>query len=210
MLSVNNISFKHGEKVVLKDVNREFTKGVYILHSPNGRGKTTFMKLLTTLLIPDEGEITYNGIEITDMGVEYRDILGYLPQEFGYYKNYSPEKFLLYISALKGISRKTSKKNIDNIIKKFNLSDVRNQKMKGISRGNIQKVGIGQAFLNDPEILILDEPTVKLDEKEITNFINIIESISNYKIIIISTHNLCEFENLKKEIIYIEEKKFVG
>jgi len=110
MLIVNNVSKNYGKFLVLKDINLEFTNGVYGLLAPNGAGKTTLIKMLVTLLFPNEGEILYNGTDIFKMGDEYRNILGYLPQEFGYYKNYSPREFLLYLSALKGIDRSNLKK----------------------------------------------------------------------------------------------------
>jgi len=165
MLVVNNVSKSYGKFLVLKGINIEFANGVYGLLSPNGAGKTTLIKMLTTLIFPDEGEILYDGTEISAMGDDYRDILGYLPQEFGYYKDYSPKRFLRYLSALKGIDRKKAEKKIEQLLKLVGLENVANKKMRKFSGGMIQRVGIAQAMLNDPKILILDEPTAGLDPK---------------------------------------------
>ena len=187
MLIVNNVSKNYGKFLVLKDINLEFTNGVYGLLAPNGAGKTTLIKMLVTLLFPNEGEILYNGTDIFKMGDEYRDILGYLPQEFGYYKNYSPREFLLYLSALKGIDRRQSKGKINELLKLVGLENVADKKMKKFSGGMIKRVGIAQAMLNDPKILILDEPTAGLDPKERVRFRNLLAELSRERIVILST-----------------------
>jgi ABC-type multidrug transport system ATPase subunit len=144
--------------------------GVYGLLAPNGAGKTTLIKMLSTLIFPSEGEILYDGKNILDMDEEYRSMLGYLPQQFGFYKNYSPKQYLLYLAALKGIGKKQASEMIPELLEKVALSDVMNKKMKKFSGGMIQRVGIAQALLNDPKILILDEPTAGLDPKERARF----------------------------------------
>ena len=209
MLMVNNVSKSYGKFLVLKNINLEFTNGVYGLLAPNGAGKTTLIKMLTTLLFPSEGEILYNGIDIFKIGDDYRDILGYLPQEFGYYKNYSPKEFLHYLSALKGMDRKQAKEKIDKLLKLVGLENVANKKMKKFSGGMIQRVGIAQAMLNDPKILILDEPTAGLDPKERVRFRNLLAELSRERIVILSTHIVSDIESIANEIIMIKDKEIL-
>lgn len=207
MLIVNNVSKNYGKFLVLKDINLEFTNGVYGLLAPNGAGKTTLIKMLVTLLFPNEGEILYNGTDIFKMGDEYRNILGYLPQQFGYYKNYSPREFLLYLSALKGIDRRQSKEKINELLKLVGLENVADKKMKKFSGGMVQRVGIAQAMLNDPKILILDEPTAGLDPKERVRFRNLLAELSRERIVILSTHIVSDIESIANEIIMIKDKE---
>lgn len=209
MLIVNNVSKSFGKFLVLKDINLEFTNGVYGLLAPNGAGKTTLIKMLTTLLFPNEGEILYNGTDIFKMGEEYRDILGYLPQEFGYYKNYSPRKFLHYLSALKGLDSRQAKEKINELLKLVGLENVADKKMKKFSGGMIQRVGIAQAMLNDPKILILDEPTAGLDPKERVRFRNLLAELSRERIVILSTHIVSDIESIANEIIMIKNKEIL-
>jgi len=209
VLMVNNVSKSYGKFLVLKNINLEFTNGVYGLLAPNGAGKTTLIKMLTTLLFPSEGEILYNGIDIFKIGDDYRDILGYLPQEFGYYKNYSPREFLHYLSALKGMDRKQAKEKIDKLLKLVGLENVANKKMKKFSGGMIQRVGIAQAMLNDPKILILDEPTAGLDPKERVRFRNLLAELSRERIVILSTHIVSDIESIANEIIMIKDKEIL-
>ena len=138
MLVVNNVTKTYGKFVALENINLEFTNGVYALLAPNGAGKTTLIKMLTTLIFPTKGEILYGGEDIVTLDEEYRDIIGYLPQEFGYYNNYTPTKFLLYLAALKGIEEKVAKKRINELLKMVALEEVANKKMKGFSGGMIQ------------------------------------------------------------------------
>ena len=207
MLIVNNVSKSYGKFSVLENINIEFSKGIYGLLAPNGAGKTTLIKMLTTLLFPSEGEILYNGTDIFSMGDDYRDILGYLPQEFGYYRNYSPRKFLNYLSALKGIDRDKAKNRIDELLKLVGLENVADKKMGKFSGGMIQRVGIAQAMLNNPKILILDEPTVGLDPKERVRFRNLLTELSRERIVILSTHIVSDVESIANEIIMIKNKK---
>lgn len=205
MLSVNNVSKSYGDFLVLKDINLELSKGVYGLLAPNGAGKTTLIKMLTTLLYPTEGEILYDGKDIVKMDEDYRDILGYLPQNFGYYKNYSPTKYLLYLAVLKGIEKKTAKNKVEEVLKSVGLEEVKDKKMKKFSGGMIQRVGIAQAILNDPKVLILDEPTAGLDPKERVRFRNLISELSMNRIVILSTHIVSDLESIANEIIMIKD-----
>lgn len=209
MLIVNNLSKSFGDFSVLEDINLEFKNGVYGLLAPNGAGKTTLIKLLTTLIFPSKGEILYDGVDIVALDDGYRDVLGYLPQDFGYYKNYSPKEFLLYLSALKGIEKSKAIEIIDELLELVALKEVANKKMRKFSGGMIQRVGIAQALLNNPKVLILDEPTAGLDPKERVRFRNIISELSRDKIIIISTHIVSDIEFIANEVIMIKDKKIL-
>lgn len=207
MLSLNNVTKKYGNFTALEDINLEFSSGVYALLAPNGAGKTTLIKMLTTLIFPTKGEILWNGDEIVGLDASYRDIIGYLPQDFGYYRNHSPREFLLYMSALKCIDRDKAKRKTDELIELVGLSDVRDKKMKKFSGGMIQRVGIAQAMLNDPKILILDEPTAGLDPKERVRFRNLISSLSKDRIVILSTHIVSDIETIASRVIMIKNHR---
>ncbi|MDC4243654.1 ATP-binding cassette domain-containing protein [Clostridium perfringens] len=209
MLVVNNVSKKYGSFYALKDINLEFNNGVYALLAPNGAGKTTLIKLLTTLIFPTSGEILYKGTDIVSLDGEYREIIGYLPQDFGYYRNYTPRKFLLYLAALKGIKKEDAVEKVKEVLKVVSLENVENKKMKGFSGGMIQRVGIAQALLNDPKILILDEPTAGLDPKERVRFRNLLSDLSRDRIVIISTHIVSDIEFISNEVIMIKDHKIL-
>ena len=209
MLVVNNVSKKYGSFYALKDINLEFNNGLYALLAPNGAGKTTLIKLLTTLIFPTSGEILYKGTDIVSLDGEYRDIIGYLPQDFGYYRNYTPRKFLLYLAALKGIKKEDAVEKVKEVLKVVSLENVENKKMKGFSGGMIQRVGIAQALLNDPKILILDEPTAGLDPKERVRFRNLLSDLSRDRIVIISTHIVSDIEFISNEVIMIKDHKIL-
>ncbi|EPB8186514.1 ATP-binding cassette domain-containing protein [Clostridium perfringens] len=209
MLVVNNVSKKYGSFYALKDINLEFNNGVYALLAPNGAGKTTLIKLLTTLIFPTSGEILYKGTDIVSLDGEYRDIIGYLPQDFGYYRNYTPRKFLLYLAALKGIKKEDAVEKVKEVLKVVSLENVENKKMKGFSGGMIQRVGIAQALLNDPKILILDELTAGLDPKERVRFRNLLSDLSRDRIVIISTHIVSDIEFISNEVIMIKDHKIL-
>ncbi|BBI31262.1 ABC transporter ATP-binding protein [Cohnella abietis] len=207
MLTVNQVSKNFGSFCALKGINLEFTNGVYGLLAPNGAGKTTLIKMLATLLFPSEGEILYKGESIIRMDERYRELLGYLPQEFGYYKNDSPKKYLLYISALKGLPASKAKRRVQELLKLVALEQVMNKKMKKFSGGMIQRVGIAQAMLNDPKILILDEPTAGLDPKERVRFRNLLTELARDRIVILSTHIVSDVESIANEIVMIKDSQ---
>ena len=207
MLLLNNITKKFGSFLALEDINLEFSNGVYGLLAPNGAGKTTLIKMLTMLIFPTKGEILWNGDEITRLDANYRDVIGYLPQDFGYYKNHSPQDFLLYIAALKGIDRSTAKRKTDELIEVVGLSNVKSKKMRKFSGGMVQRVGIAQAMLNDPKILILDEPTAGLDPQERVRFRNLISTLSKDRIVILSTHIVSDIETIANHVIMFKNHK---
>jgi len=210
MLLLNNVTKKFGNFTALEDINLEFSNGVYALLAPNGAGKTTLIKMLTTLIFPTKGEILWNGDEIVKLDADYRDIIGYLPQDFGYYKNHSPREFLLYIAALKGIDKDSAKRKADKLIELVGLSNVKNKKMRKFSGGMVQRVGIAQAMLNDPKILILDEPTAGLDPKERVRFRNLISALSKDRIVILSTHIVSDIETIANHVIMFKNHRLLG
>lgn len=207
MLVMNNVRKDYGSFCVLKDINIEFNNGVYGLLAPNGAGKTTLIKMLTTLLFPSGGEILYHGQDIIKLDEEYRGVLGYLPQRFGYYKNYSARQYLLYIAALKGIDRGAAKERVQELLRLVGLGEVMDKKLKKYSGGMIQRVGIAQAMLNDPQILILDEPTAGLDPKERARFRNLITDLAINRIVILSTHIVSDVESIANEIIMLKDQR---
>ncbi|MCL1949437.1 MAG: ABC transporter ATP-binding protein [Turicibacter sp.] len=209
MLTVSNVTKNYGKFTALDSINLDFANGVYGLLAPNGAGKTTLIKMLTTLIFPTKGEILYNGQNINHMDEAYRDLIGYLPQEFGYYKNYTPTQYLMYLSALKGIEPKAAKVKIGELLKMVALEDVANKKMKKFSGGMVQRVGIAQAMLNDPKILILDEPTAGLDPKERVRFRNLLSELGRNRIVILSTHIVSDVESIANEIIMIKDKQLL-
>lgn len=209
MLQINGVSKKFGEFSVLEDIQLEFSNGVYGLLAPNGAGKTTLIKMLTTLLHPTNGEILYNGQNIFSLGESYRDVIGYLPQAFGYYKNYNPHQYLQYLAALKGISKQAANEKIPKLLKLVALEDAMKKKMGKFSGGMIQRVGIAQAMLNDPKILILDEPTAELDPKERVRFRNLLSDLARDRIVILSTHIVSDVESIANEIIMVKDKRIL-
>lgn len=209
-LSLNNITKKYGDKKVVNNVTTTMTPGVYGLLGANGAGKTTLMRMMTAILEPTSGDILFDKENIIKMGAEYRSILGYLPQDFGYYPNSSAKDFLLYIATLKGIPSRTSKELVLELLEKVGLSDVTNKKIKTFSGGMKQRLGIAQAILNNPHILILDEPTAGLDPKERVKFRNLISSLAQNRIVILSTHIVSDVEAIADKVFLMKQGEFVS
>lgn len=207
MLTLHNVTKKYGQFTALADINLEFRSGIYALLAPNGAGKTTLIKMLTTLIFPTQGEILWQGDDIIRLDAAYRDLIGYLPQNFGYYRNHSAQAFLEYIAALKGMARSDSKRRSEELLELVGLSDVQDKAMKKLSGGMIQRVGIAQAMLNDPQILILDEPTSGLDPKERVRFRNLISSLSKDRIVILSTHIVSDIETIAQRVIMFKDHR---
>lgn len=206
MLTIKGVSKSYGAFSVLENINLEFSNGVYGLLAANGAGKTTLMKMLATLSRPNVGEIMWNGTDIHHLGAQYRDLIGYLPQDIGYYPNMSPKQYLEYFAALKGVDSSVAKRRIPELMEQVGLSDVLNKRMKKFSGGMIQRVGIAQALLNEPQILLLDEPTAGLDPKERVRFRNILSELSRDKIVILSTHIVSDVETVANQIILLKDK----
>ena len=201
-------SYEKG-KIVLDHFSAALEPGVYGLLGPNGAGKSTLMNLITQNLEPDEGEILVNGISATKMGASYRDVLGYMPQQQGLYDRFSALEFLRYFASLKGLKAKESRKRIEELLEVVNLTKARNRKLGGFSGGMKQRVLLAQALLNEPQILILDEPTAGLDPKERIRIRNYISSISENKIVLIATHVVSDVECIAKEILFLRGGKLL-
>ena len=187
-LKTIGLTKKFGSKTAVDNLNITLTNGVYGLLGANGAGKTTLMRLLCNIQNPTSGKILLNGKNIVGLGERYRNLLGYLPQHFGYYPDFSAFDFLLYVSALKGLDEKAARKKSKELLEAVDLSRESKHKIKTFSGGMKQRLGIAQAMLNDPHILILDEPTAGLDPKERVRFRNLISAFSKDRIVILSTH----------------------
>lgn len=206
MLEIKNVSKKFKDFTAVENINLTFENGVYGLLAPNGAGKTTLIKMIVTLLMPSSGEITYNGTNINELDGRYREIIGYLPQKFGYYREDTPVKFLKYMAALNGIDEKTAGERCEKLLKLVGLDDVKGKKMKKFSGGMIQRVGIANTLMNDPEVVVFDEPTAGLDPVERVRFRNITASLGKEKTVILSTHIVSDIESIADEIILIKDK----
>jgi ABC-2 type transport system ATP-binding protein len=204
-LTIQNITKTFGEKRAVNDVSLELISGVYGLLGPNGAGKTTLMKLIVDILTPSSGRITLDGVDITELGAAYRDKLGYMPQEIGVYKNFSAKKFLKYIAALKGLSGREAESKVSELLELVGLKDVANKRLGGFSGGMLRRIGIAQTLLNDPQILILDEPTAGLDPQERIRFRNILSELSGNRIVLISTHIVTDMEFIAGQIILLKD-----
>ena len=208
-LSLDRLTKNYGNKIAVDCVSATLKSGVYGLLGANGAGKTTLMRMLCAILESTSGEVLLNGKEVTAMGADYRNVLGYLPQDFGYYPNYTAMEFLMYISALKGIPKKIAMKRSKELLEEVGLSHVANKKVKTFSGGMKQRVGIAQALLNNPDILIFDEPTAGLDPKERVRFRNLLSEYAGDKIVILSTHIVSDIEAIADEVLLMKKGKFV-
>lgn len=202
-------SYNKGKTYAVKDFNAGFTPGVYGLLGPNGAGKSTLMNMITDNIDADSGAITLDGTAIKKMGASYRGLLGYMPQQQGIYDDFTGEKFLWYMAALKGLGRKDSKETIERILTVVNLQADRHKKLKSYSGGMKQRILIAQALLNDPKILIMDEPTAGLDPKERIRIRNFISDISKDKIVLLATHVVSDVEYISKEILILKSGRVV-
>ncbi len=210
MLELKKVCKSYGDKNVLRDFCYTFENGIYGLLGANGAGKSTLMNLITDNVRRNSGEILYNGKEIFEMGKDYRELIGYMPQQQGFYENFSARMFLNYISELKGIKKKEAKKQIDELLMLVNLSDVADNKIGGFSGGMKQRVLLAQALLGNPKILILDEPTAGLDPKERVNFRNYIQKLSRAKIILVATHVVSDIETIADRILVMKDGNLVA
>ena len=183
--------------------------GVYGLLGVNGAGKTTLMRMLCTLLTPTSGTITWDGQDIFSLGSAYRNLLGYLPQDFGYYPDFSVQDYLLYIASIKGLRPATARQRMQNLLEQVGLTQVRRQKMKKLSGGMKRRAGIAQAMLNDPKILILDEPTAGLDPKERIRFRNLTSELAENRLVLLSTHIVSDVEYIADQILLMKDGSLV-
>lgn len=207
MLSVEHVTKRYGAFTALEDISLTFSPGVYGLLGPNGAGKTTLMKLLATLLFPTKGQILWDGEDILALGADYRGLLGYLPQQFGYYPNYTPRQFLRYAAALQCIPKREAEGRISRLLELVGLGADGDRKLRKFSGGMIQRVGIAAAMLNDLRLLILDEPTAGLDPRERVRFRNLIHSLAEDRIVLLSTHIVSDVETIAGQIVMFRDHR---
>ncbi len=208
-LRMQNLTKEFGDFTAVDHLNLMMENGVYGLLGVNGAGKTTLMKMLCTLLSPTSGEITCNGREILGMGADYRRILGYLPQEFGFYPEFTVQDYLSYIAALKGLRPVVAKRRVQELIEKTGLKKAAKKKMKKLSGGMKRRAGIAQAMLNNPKILVLDEPTAGLDPNERIRFRNLISELAEDRLVLLSTHIVSDVEYIANQILLMRNGQIV-
>lgn len=208
-LELNHLRKQYKNKVAVADLSLKMEEGVYGLLGANGAGKTTLLRMLCDILKPTSGSVLCNGVQIREMGGEYRRMLGYLPQDFGYYPEMKAERYLRYLAELKALPPELIGSKTEELLHMVELYEVRNKKIKTFSGGMLRRLGIAQAMLNDPEILILDEPTAGLDPKERIRFRNIISSFSRNRIVILSTHIVSDVEYIADRILLMKQGELI-
>lgn len=209
-LYLENISKQFKDLTAVDDVSLHITPGVWGLLGANGAGKTTLMRMIAGIMKPSSGEILYDGIPIHALKESYRDVFGYLPQEFGFYPEFTVKDYLEYVAVLKGLTPKDSKRRIHELLEQMTLSHVRNKKIIKLSGGMKRRVGIAQALLNEPEVLILDEPTSGLDPGERVRFRNLLSEFAHDRIVLISTHIVSDVEYIATQNAVMKSGKLVA
>lgn len=209
-LKLENISKIYGSTPTLQKIDLTLTSGVYGLLGPNGAGKTTLLRIIANILAPTSGRVSYDGEDISSMGERFRAKLGYLPQEFGYYPSFTAEQYLKYIGRLKGLDKRETQREAFRLLEKFGLLSLARKKMKNLSVGQRRRIGLAQALMGDPEILILDEPTVGLDPEERIKFRRMISSLSRERCVLFSTHIISDLETVADEMILLDQGKIIG
>lgn len=210
VLTIERLTKQYGNKIAVDRLDGVFGNGVYGLLGSNGAGKTTLMRMICGILTPTSGEIKLDGANNLDMGEEFREQLGYLPQDFGYYPDFKAKEFMLYIAALKGLPPAKAKMRADELLVMVGLKEVANKKIKTFSGGMKQRLGIAQAMINDPKILVLDEPTAGLDPKERVRFRNLISDFASDRLVILSTHIVSDVEYIADEILVMKNGAFIA
>jgi len=206
-LRADRVTKRYGSKIAVDGITLNLSKGVHGLLGANGAGKTTLMRMLCGILHPTTGDISLGSMDVSTE--EYRSVLGYLPQDFGYYPDFTGMDFLLYMGALKGLPKSYAKKRGRELAELVFLKDEMAKKIKTYSGGMRQRLGIAQAFLNEPEILILDEPTAGLDPKERVRFRNMIEEYGKEHIVLLSTHIVSDIEHIADDVLMIKNGKLI-
>jgi ABC-2 type transport system ATP-binding protein len=206
-LTADRITKQYKNKIAVDRMSFTLARGVTGLLGANGAGKTTLMRILCGILVPDSGTVTCDGMDVETE--EYREMLGYLPQEFGYYPEFSGRDFLLYMSAVKGLRKKEALKKTEELIELVGLKDAGRKKVRTYSGGMKQRLGIAQALLNDPQILIMDEPTAGLDPQERIRFRNLIAAIGKDRIVLLSTHIVSDLEHIADRLMIMKEGRLL-
>ena len=206
-LTADRITKQYKNKIAVDRMSFTLARGLTGLLGANGAGKTTLMRILCGILVPDSGTVTCDGMDVETE--EYREMLGYLPQEFGYYPEFSGRDFLLYMSAVKGLRKKEALKKTEELIELVGLKDAGRKKVRTYSGGMKQRLGIAQALLNDPQILIMDEPTAGLDPQERIRFRNLIAAIGKDRIVLLSTHIVSDLEHIADRLMIMKEGRLL-
>ena len=204
---IDRLTKQYENKIAVDRVSLQLTNGVYGLLGANGAGKTTFMRMLCGILKPTSGTVTFDGMDVSSE--EYRAELGYLPQDFGYYPDFNGMDFLLYMASLKGLTKTEAKRKSKKLLELVSLSDVAKKKIATYSGGMKQRLGIAQALLNDPKIIILDEPTAGLDPKERVRFRNLIKELGTESIVLLSTHIVSDIEHIADTVLMMKAGQIV-
>lgn len=204
-LSICDLTKRYGAENVVDHVNLELTSGIIGLLGPNGAGKTTLIRMICDLIPADTGKVLLDGQEIHRMGAQYRDMLGYVPQKVGFYPWFTAEKYLKYLAVLKGVEKGAADKRIDELLEKTGLADERKKRLGAFSGGMIQRIGIAQALLNDPKILILDEPTAGLDPRERIRFRALIAGLAKDRLVLLSTHIVSDVEHIAAQVLLMKD-----
>ena len=206
-LTADRLTKQYKNKIAVDRISFTLTNGVTGLIGANGAGKTTLMRLLSGILIPTSGTVTCDGMDVDTE--EYRDILGYLPQEFGCYPEFSGRDFLLYMSAVKGLAKPDAKRKTEELIELVGLKDAARKKVRTYSGGMKQRLGIAQALLNDPQVLIMDEPTAGLDPQERIRFRELISGLGEDRIVLLSTHIVSDLEHIADRLMIMKEGRLI-